>query len=249
MGLIQITFFICILAVALCIFLARGNTRAQARLKHAGGQNLCEKLGYIDLPTFDVILLTICTSGFYYFYIAYTLGKKLHAHSANAKALPVLALIAAAIVSLQSYVTIMLGETIITNIARITEDTYFTIVGVMFFVAMIGNTAVFVLLLCFSFKSRQTIQKILEENEVLVPLSGFLCFIFPVFYQHYVLYNATARFAKASAKPEVSQAPQAPQQEAPQEDKLAKLEKLGQLREAGLLSEEEFQAEKKKLLA
>lgn len=249
MGLIEITFFICILAVALCIFLARGNTRAQNRLKNAGEKNLCEKLGYIDLPTFDAVLLTICTSGFYYFYMAYTLGKKLYAHSVNAKLLPIFALLAAGIVSLQSYVTIMLGETIITNIARITEDTYLTIVGTMFIVAVTANTAVFILLLCFSFMSRTHIQKILEENNVLVPLNGFLCFIFPVYYQHYVLYNAAERFAKASARPQPAPAPQAVQQEAPQEDKLAKLEKLGQLREAGLLSEEEFQEEKKKLLA
>lgn len=143
----------------------------------------------------------------------------------------------------------MLDLTVVDNISRITEADYITIVNASNILIGIQACLLLIFLMYFSFKSRQIIQKMLEEDGLLVPMNGFLCFLFPVFYQQYVLHNAECRFAKATAKAESHPAPQAAPAQASQEDKLAKLEKLGKLKEAGLLSEEEFQEEKKKLLA
>ena len=249
MDFVDIWLYVGIIVVALCIFFARGNAREQEKRINSDKNALSEKLGYIEYSTLDVVLLTICTSGFYYFYMAYIQGQRLLSSSAEAKLLPGCALAAAGVLFLGTDLSSMLDATIVESISRITEDNYFMIVGASNLILIIGNSLLFILMMYFSFKSRQIIQKILEENEILVPMNGFLCFLFPAFYQHYVIHNAAARFAKATAKPEINPAPQTASPQQPQEDKLAKLEKLGQLREAGLLSEEEFQEEKKKLLS
>lgn len=235
--------------IALCIFLVRGNTREQNKRKSADKPAFSEKFGYIEYSTFDVVLLSICTAGFYYFYTAYIQGKKLSAYSNDAKLLPACALIASGVYYVIDNIDSMLDFTIIDNISRITETDYITIINASNILIGIQCTLLLIFMMYFSFKSRQIIQKMLEEDGLLVPMNGFLCFLFPVFYQHYVLHNAVGRFSQATAKHENHPAPQAAPPQASQEDKLAKLEKLGQLREAGLLSEEEFQEEKKKLLS
>ena len=50
------------------------------------------------------------------------------------------------------------------------------------------------------------------------------------------------------APPEEQYAPQAPAAPAPEEDMITQLERLGALRDQGILTEEEFEAQKAKLL-
>lgn len=61
-------------------------------------------------------------------------------------------------------------------------------------------------------------------------------------------FREVAKEAKASVKPRSTPPPYIPKPEQKMEDKLAQIEKLGELKEKGLLTDEEFASQKKKLL-
>lgn len=100
----------------------------------------------------------------------------------------------------------------------------------------------FGLILYLSFKTRAAIHVILLQNNLYVPLNVVFTIIFPLIYQYYCLRNAEERFAKKSAQAVNVQPSPAVKSKAEQ------LEELAKLKESGVLSEEEFQAEKKKIL-
>jgi hypothetical protein len=61
-------------------------------------------------------------------------------------------------------------------------------------------------------------------------------------------YDRDARIAELEQQQAMQQAPQPPAAAGPTDETLAQLEKLGQLKQQGILTEEEFQSQKRKLL-
>lgn len=92
-------------------------------------------------------------------------------------------------------------------------------------------------------KARTAIHLILQEHNLYAPLNIFLTIIFPGFYHYYCIRNAEVRFAEKSGKQTAAE-PKA----ATEKSNTEKLAELAKLKESGVLTEEEFQAEKKKIL-
>jgi hypothetical protein len=61
-------------------------------------------------------------------------------------------------------------------------------------------------------------------------------------------YDRDARIAELEQQQAMQQAPPPPAAAGPTDETLAQLEKLGQLKQQGILTEEEFQSQKRKLL-
>jgi hypothetical protein len=61
-------------------------------------------------------------------------------------------------------------------------------------------------------------------------------------------YDRDARIAELEQQQAMQQAPPPPAASGPTDETLAQLEKLGQLKQQGILTEEEFQSQKRKLL-
>lgn len=106
------------------------------------------------------------------------------------------------------------------------------------------SIAAVILIICLSFLTRPAYEKFLRESGTPINLNGFLCFIIPFYYQYYLLYNAATVSASQNAVYAAASAPAAPA-----DDIATKIEKLSKLKESGAISEEQFEAAKKKLLS
>ena len=226
--------------ICLCIFLARRsqkNTNSDVR-----NNTFASKYFNINISTLDLVLLSMPTLGLSFWYAAYQIGKGLYAHNNQAKHLPIFAILMPVITLWEFFVVSFICVGITLTISDITVDEYNLSLSIISIATNIGGLINYILMLCFSLQSRKYIDRLLAENSISQPQSTFLCIIFPIIYQYYIIYNAESRFAKkdaTGAKP-VAQ---------PQEEKFTQLEKLAKLKEEGILSEEEFIAEKKKLLS
>lgn len=226
--------------ICLCIFLAR---RSQKNNNFdVKGNTFASKYFNINMSTFDVLLLSFPTLGLSFWYAGYQIGESLYTYDKQAKYLKIFSILIPVINLWELFIVMCICGGITLMISDITVDGYELSLLIITITMNIAGLINFILLLCFSLQSRKFIDKLLTENSTPQPQSTFLCIIFPIIYQYYIIYNAESRFAKkdaTGAKP-VAQ---------PQEEKFTQLEKLAKLKEEGILSEEEFIAEKKKLLS
>jgi len=113
-------------------------------------------------------------------------------------------------------------------------------------IPLIGFLTMIALSIYLSIISKKEIELLLAENNIPFKLNTFLCVIFPMYYQYYIVRNAEEIYQKSSTQAHFES--QAKMPAPPQDDKYAKIEKLAKLRDSGALTEEEFLEQKKNIL-
>ncbi len=195
--------------------------------------------------TFDFVLLALFSYSLSVFYFAYTSAKRMKTADGGGDSLRVKVLIC---IFLLLYAG--LCDTSAAEFA--TDQRMFDAADVMVIACALLDLAGLVLLIVLSFDMKKRLEQMLLEDGLPQRLNGFLCFLFPIVYQYYVIVNAEKRHAAlaAVARAQVQAAAPRPEdaQTAARDDRLDRLRQLAGLKEQGVLSEEEFEAEKRRIL-
>ncbi len=183
--------------------------------------------------TMKFFLTILATCNFYYFAWIFNLVKEVNEKQTRIKINEILPFVITGLsfwgVYLQSFFIFFIFN-------KSTLETFTILIN-------LGSLTCFGLIIYLSFKTRAAIHIILLQQNLYVPLNIFFTIIFPLIYQYYCLRNAEERFAKNSNQ-YVNTQPTS----STVKSKTEQLEELAKLKETGVLSEEEFQAEKKKIL-
>lgn len=183
--------------------------------------------------TMKFFLTILATCNFYYFAWIFNLVKEVNEKQTRIKINEILPFVIAGLsfwgVYLQSFFIFFIFN-------KSTLETFTILIN-------LGSLTCFGLIIYLSFKTRAAIHIILLQQNLYVPLNIFFTIIFPLIYQYYCLRNAEERFAKNSNQYVNTQSTSSTVK-----SKTEQLEELAKLKETGVLSEEEFQAEKKKIL-
>lgn len=195
--------------------------------------------------TFDFVLLGLFSCSLSTFYFAYTAAKRMDTADGGAGSLRVKVLIC---IFLLFYASLCDASAV----EFASEQRMFEAAGVMVIAGVLLYLAEIALLIVFSFGMKKRLEQMLLEEGLPQRLNGFLCFFFPIVYQYYVIVNAEKRHAALAAVARAQVQTVAPRPEdaqpAAQDDRLDRLRQLAGLKEQGALSEEEFQAEKRRIL-
>lgn len=183
--------------------------------------------------TMKFFLTILATCNFYYFAWIFNLVKEVNEKQTRIKINEILPFVITGLsfwgVYLQSFFIFFIFN-------KSTLETFTILIN-------LGSLTCFGLIIYLSFKTRAAIHIILLQQNLYVPLNIFFTIIFPLIYQYYCLRNAEERFAKNSNQYVNTQSTSSTVK-----SKTEQLEELAKLKETGVLSEEEFQAEKKKIL-
>lgn len=195
--------------------------------------------------TFDFVLLGLFSFSLSIFYFAYTSAARMKTADGGADSLRIKVLICI-------FLLLYAGMCDTSAVEFAAEQRMFDASDVMIIVGVLLELAEIVLLIVLSFGMKKRLEQMLLEEGLPQRLNGFLCFFFPIVYQYYVIVNAEKRHAAlaAVARAQVQTATPRPEdaQPAAQDDRLDRLRQLAGLKEQGALSEEEFQAEKRRIL-
>lgn len=203
------------------MFEKRGNTFGE----HAFGTNL---------STLKFVLVSIATFSFYFYAWMYNLIFEANKKQQVKAVTPVIALVAAGV----SYWSVWMSAMVLQFI--IVEPDFASFLSTL---SGLCSLVHLIILIYVSVKIRPVIQSILQKNNLYVPLNIVLTVIFPIVYQYYCLKNAEGRFAK-----KMGQAQNYHTAQANGKSKAEQLAELAKLKESGVLTEDEFEAEKKKIL-
>lgn len=135
------------------------------------------------------------------------------------------------------------GYVIIEQVANL-----FNAVDVLSILSMILGLGAWVLFIIISLMSKDDYEKLLAGDGTPLKLKGIFCFLFPYYYQYYVAYNAGAISMREQASAVIQPVQPASQPANPQNDIAAQLEQLAKMRDSGVISADEFETAKKKLL-
>ena len=103
------------------------------------------------------------------------------------------------------------------------------------FLSFCCYTAYMIIIIILSFKLKPLLEEFLEKIGKPYHLSSVWCFIFPLFYQYYVIYNIDRKLKESKLDHN--------------SDQISKLTQLQALKESGVITEEEFQVQKEKILS
>ncbi len=192
------------------------------------------------MPTWQFVLLSWITYYFYYMYWFLQLIRKINKKHENAISekfffiwliiivLSVLALIPA--LSLMITMANSMSEVTLYLNMQLTVSTIVTIVGA-------GG------LIYLTLKARNSLEVCFAEAGTPIKIATWLCVVFNFIYLYYVVHNQEAVYAKQSNRPQPVTPPINKKPSLAEE-----LQKLQELKEKGILSEEEFTEQKKKML-
>lgn len=191
-----------------------------------------EKFTITTMHTWQFVLLSIGTFGMWNAFWLYTFSEKINHYEKRTVihlSIPIIALVLFACADAVS------GE-----ISPYKKDEQI--------ILALMTLASVILDICISFMSKPVLEKMLAENGTARRLNGVLCFILPGYYQYYIIRNAEKYSRNEAALRSYAPTPDN-HGESKQADRLAQVEKLAELRQSGAISEEEFIAEKKKILS
>lgn len=191
--------------------------------------------------TFDFVLLALATCGVSVLYFAYTSVDKFQAAPGDKPSPLRFRMLICIILLLYAELFDMAASEFVLEQGMLEAG------GMMVIISLLLRLAQLVLLITLSFSIKKHLERMLLEEGLPQQLNGVMCFLFPIFYQYYIIVNAEKRHAGLAAVAR-AQAQPAGAHPATQEARLDRLRQLAELKEQGALSEEEFQTEKKKIL-
>jgi len=107
----------------------------------------------------------------------------------------------------------------------------------------------FLCVLGISIVTRKSLQDKMNENNLSISIKLIWCVLIPIFYQYYIIYNSDEISEKNKIRNDNKNIKITEDKNKDKNDKYTELEKLSKLKEAGIISEEEFCEQKKKILS
>jgi hypothetical protein len=178
--------------------------------------------------TIIFILLHIGTLGFYYYYWLYTTAKKLNINNTTRLILIALSITAwnEMFMSILRYFSVNAG------------NDFYIVLGIFTIFGYIIRIGVFIIGIVFSLQIEKALRTYIEQSGKQPQFATWASVIFQGFYLYYAL-----RINDESSVPQKIE-----QNQTPTASLTSELEKLNKLKNDGILTQEEFDAQKNKLL-
>ena len=151
------------------------------------------------------ILLSIATGGFYFYYWMVRFTLILNKHVKVSQIPLILPFLLLSFLAWGDYHYEMVNNPIQNFLSTDTK--------IIFMIERLLSVVGFIILIVWSFKAKAAVEEFLLQQGVTHKLNGFLCFLFPICYQYYVLCNIDeikerqAALAAAAAATATSAAP------------------------------------------